>query len=195
MRIRQMISTGCLIGSMAVLPGFASAAEECVAGEPTAASYTWNFQKEATGLIQDLQDQAMKVRDHAARLQSFGYSDELSWQAHADQLSRLKREVNDMGQKLCRLTVIRRELAPWQKQAVNRIAPELQLIADNAQDAITFVNNNQEALWQPTYKRYVDNLYAESNQISNTADNYLAYANAHMKYRELGKELGTKTAS
>lgn len=195
MRIPKMILTGCLAGSMAAFPAFALTAGECVAGRPTAASYTWNFSKEATGLLQDVQAEAHNIQDHAATLKRFTRSTDLSWQSHADQLRQMKTEINDMGQKLCRLQVIRRVLPAWQQQAIDRIAPTVQLIADNAQDAITFLNNHQEALWQPTYRHYVNNLYQESSRLSNTTSEYVQYAQARSQYMALSNELGMKASS
>jgi uncharacterized protein YacL (UPF0231 family) len=194
-RIQKILTIGCLTGALAAMPALAMAPKECVAGKATAASYTWNFRKEATGLLQDVQSEAAQVRNHAAKIQTFGREYEVSWQAHSNQLSRLKTEVDDMGAKLCRLMMIRRVVAPWQQEAIDRIAPQIQLIADNAQDAIHFVNNHQESLWQPAYQRYVSNLYHESKSLSNTVNNFEEYAHARIEYRQLESRLGMKTAS
>lgn len=195
MRIRSLLVSGFLAGSMAALPALAMEPRECAAGKPTAASYTWNFQKEATGLLQDVQTEASQVRQHAANLQTYGRENVVDWQSHADQLDRVRAEVNDMGAKLCRLQEIRRVLAPWQQAAIDRIAPQIRLIADNAKDAIQFANNNQEALWQPVYTKYIANLYHEGQSVSTTVNDFEEYAHTRTAYRELQKTLGMKTAS
>ena len=196
MRIRRWILLGCVAGSLAALPATAAAEPaECVAGKPTAASYTWNFQTEARDLLQQVQSEATQVRQHASVLKHLARNVDFGWESQVDQLDLVKAEVNDMGAKLCRLTVIRRVAAPWQQAAIDRITPELQMIANNADDAIQFVNRHQEALWQPVYTRYVDNLYQEANSVSNTVNNFEAYAHARTEYRELRETLGIKTSS
>jgi hypothetical protein len=196
-RIQKLFATGLCAGVLAALPSAALALEprECVAGHPTAASYTWNFQKEADGLLQDLQNQAAQVQRHAATLRSFARADEVSWQAHADELQQVKAEINDMGQKLCRLTTIRGMLAPWQQEAIDRIGPQIRLAADNAEDAINFLDAHEQTLWQPTYRAYVRNLYQEAHRVSHTVGNFVASAHAQQEYHALAKDLGIKAAA
>jgi uncharacterized protein YoxC len=189
--LQMLLTTGLCAGVLAVFPSaaLALAPRACVAGPPTAASYTWNFQKEADGLLQGLQNQAQQVQRHAATLRTFARTNDVDWQAHSDQLRQVKTEIDDMGKKLCRLTTIRRVLAPWQQQAVDRIGPQVRLAADNAEDAINFMNSHEETLWEPTYRMYVRNLYNEAHQVSNTVDHFQEYARAQHEYRVLAKDL------
>lgn len=177
MKAQKLFAT-CVRRVAATLPAMALAIEprECVASHPMAASDTWDFQQEADGLLQALQNQATQVQRHAAALRSFTRADEVNRQAHTDQLQQIKAEINDMGQKLCRLTSIRRILQPWQQKEVDRIAPQVRLAADSAEGAINFLNSHEQTLWQPTYRRYIRNLDQEANRISNTAGNFMAYA-------------------
>lgn len=181
MRIQKIISTGCLMGALAALPTAALALtpRKCGAGQPTAASYTWNFQKEASGLLQNVRADAAQAENHAATLQTFALNENISWEAHADELNQLKINANDMGKDLCRLTTIRRVLAPWQQQAVDRIAPQIQLIADNAEDAIHFLNHHQETLWRPDYRQYIGNLHHEASHVSHTVRHSETVARLH----------------
>lgn len=187
MTIQKFFATGLCAGVLAALPavGLAMAPRECVPGHPAAVSDTGNFQNRADSLLQDLQNQATQVRRHAATLRSFARSDEVSWQAHADQLRQVKAEINDMGQKLCRLTANRGRLAPWQQQALDRIAPNVRLAADNAEDAINFLNAHQLSLWEPTYRAYVRNLYRDANQVSTAMNHFQQYARAQHQHRVL----------
>jgi len=167
---------------------------ECVSGQPTATSYTWNFRQEANTIFGDIQSDARQVVDHAATLQSFAYGD-LSREAHAVQLMRVKAAVNDMGNKLCRLETIRRVTAPWQQKTIDQIAKTARLMADNTEDAIVFVNSHPEDLWSPTYGTYVNNLYKESRGVARTSANAEEYARTLHEYRGLRNELGLKASS
>lgn len=172
------------------LPSGASTASTCAHGKPTAASYNWDFHREANNLFEEIRGDAEQARDYAARLQSYEDEPELDLQAHGDQLTYLKNEVNDMGRKLCRLETIRRGVAPWQQKTIDRIALHLQLMADNTQDAIVFVNSHQSDLFNQTYWRYADNIYSQANDLTRSVGNAVDYAKVLGEYHQLRGELG-----
>jgi hypothetical protein len=192
MQVKSFTRTLSLISALAVAPVFAVAAspKECQPGPPTAESYQWNFQREASQLLQGIQEDAMNAQDHANLLENFDTNLSVSWRSHAGELTAIKHEVNDMGQKLCRLETIRTALAPWQQKAVDRVAPDVRLMADNVQDAILFLNHNQNTLWLPTYRKYAKNLYQEASTLSQSVKSYEEYAKAHREDLNLGKQLG-----
>ncbi|HJT87775.1 MAG TPA: hypothetical protein VJ732_07955 [Bryobacteraceae bacterium] len=168
MNMKKWLITGGLAGVLAAAPGASMAIEanRCVTGTPTAASYTWNFPKEATRLLNGMRQDANGVADHAAKLEMFATEPNLSWQAHADQLTRIKAEVNDMGMRLCRLQVIQRVSEPWQRQITRRAAPLVQYMADNTEDAINYLNAHQGDFWVPAYRMYTRNLYTEATTLA-----------------------------
>lgn len=183
----------------AVTPASSMAAVQkpctCTPAAPTAASYTWNFSREASQLLGGIQADAAKLQDHASTLNSFDMNPELSWESHADQLMSVRREVNDMGSKLCRLEVIRTAVQPWQRTAIDRVAPTVRLLADNAQDALVYVNANQGNFWTPVYRKYTQNLYAEASTLSHSVKSFEEYAKARREDTLLGKELGLRHSS
>ncbi len=191
---RILMSCACAL-LMAAPAAFAAERCECVAGKPSAASYTWNFQREANQLIQRIQDQASRAAVHAAKLQSYADSPDLSWQIHAAQLSSLKGEINDMGQELCRLETIRSAVAPWQQQTIKRIATDIVLMADNADDAIHYVTSHQRYLWNPTYQKYTDNLAGLSTNLQTTTGRAVEFSRVRAKDRELRQEMETSSSS
>jgi len=81
-------------------------------------------------------------------------------------------------------------LAPWQQAEVDRIAGNLQLLADNTQDAILFLGKHQHELWLPPYARYTSNMFTEATALERSASTAVAYANASKDYRHLRHELG-----
>jgi hypothetical protein len=103
--------------------------------------------------------------------------------------------VNEMSTKLCRLESIRRVTDPWQQQAIDRVASTVNLLADNTQGAIEFMNNHRQELWSSTYKNYVNNLYTDANHLSNSVSDFIQYAQARDHYRTLRNELGLKSSS
>ena len=197
MKLRSWLLGGCVSGALvfAALPSQATPVHECVAGQPTAQSYTWNFQREADGIFEQIHNDATHVTDQAATLQQDVADTDLTWVSHGDSLMRLKASVNDMADKLCRLQAIRRVLAPWQQKTVDRINTEVRLMVDNAQDAITFSNSNPSDLWSPTYSAYVNNLYNEASSLDNSTADAVRYARVRKEYRDLRNDLGVKASS
>lgn len=87
---------------------------------------------------------------------------------HADQLYSVKNEVEDMGKQLCRLESIQNVL-PRDEQhprTIQRVAPLVQLLADNTSDAIRYLNAHEGDFWNPVYQKYALNLNYEADRIS-----------------------------
>jgi hypothetical protein len=197
MTLRSWLLGGCVSGALvfAALPSLAAPAHECVAGQPTAQSYTWNFQREANGIFEDIHTDAAHAAGQAATLQQDVTDTNLTWESHGDTLLKLKASVNDMADKLCRLQAIRRTLAPWQQKTVDRINTEVRLMVDNAQDAIVFSDDNPSSLWSPTYSAYVNNLYNEASSLDTSTADAVRYARVRKEYRDLRNDLGVKATS
>ena len=120
----------------------------------TPALYTWNCKAEANRTFEPVARDDAAVLDHAARLDTFSRQPGIRWQSHGVELDAIKARVNDMGSKLCRLETIRRVLDPWQQREVDRIANRVQLLADNTQDAIQYLNTYQSRLLMPACEMY-----------------------------------------
>jgi hypothetical protein len=197
MNLRVLFWSSCISAAIAVsaAPLVAATISQCVAGEPTAASYTWDFKSEVNTIFKDVQADAQQALYHADKLQSFARDPELDWQTHAGQLEDLKYEVNDMGAKLCRLEAIRRVVAPWQQAEIDRILTSVRLMADNTQDAIAFGDSKPKELWLAPYQKYVTNLYSEADGLTHTMRNAVEFAYVSKQYQELRHELGARTAS
>jgi len=177
------------------VPARAAAAHECVAAKPTAASYTWDFKGEANTIFQAVQADAEQAVNHADMLQSFAQDPGFSWQTHQNELLALKAEINDIGDKLCRLETIRRAVTPWQQAEIDRIATAARLMADNTQDAIRFGNDHQADFWLPAYQKYTNNLYDQARSLANSVGNAVAYARVSRESRDLERKLGMRKSS
>jgi hypothetical protein len=198
MERNQTLRVACIVSLVAAMIPAASAAvrvRQCIAGKPTAASYTWNFQKEADNIFGAIQSDAVKAQYHAEKLKSFAWDMNLSWQGHADQLWQLKTEINDMGGRVCRLETIRRVVAPWQQRTIDRIASTVRLMAVNAQNAIVFLNHNQQMLWSPTYRHYSDHLCLEASSLTQSVAHAVEYARVGAQYQQLRSDIGVKASS
>ena len=162
--LKYLILIGFLSAAMA-LPATASPAGNCGSEGQSAAAYPGDFSQQPNTLLRKIGFDADRVMDHAVTLKNFKGQHDIGWFANADELSRLRAEINDMGAKLCRLEAVRGAVAPRQRKAIDRVATTAQLMADNADAAIAFANSHRDDLWNPAYVKYVHNLYGEANQL------------------------------
>jgi hypothetical protein len=135
-----------------------------VDAEPTPESYTWNFTREGSQLLQRINRDVQMVKEDAADLERQGA--ELDWKTHSIMLNRIKIRVNNVGEELCRLQTIQHTLEPWQQQALARIAPELDIVARNTQNAIEFLQDNRGNLFNPTYEEYLSNVHDRAERVN-----------------------------
>jgi hypothetical protein len=179
MKLLHTVGLATLIAGMVALPPASQAAPQtCPAGKVTPASYTWNFQAEASRLLNRIQADARRAQYRADKLANSSLNGAVPWQVNATQLTGLKHEVNDMGRRLCRLEQIRRVAAPWQQKAIDDAASSVRLMADNVQDAINFLEKYQDNFWEPAYRHNVSNVFHESAQLSQSVKNLEQAANA-----------------
>jgi hypothetical protein len=170
------LKTGSLIASVAGVlllqgPLFAAprACPASVAATPE--SMTWNFPKEGSRLLKDINRKAEEVRMEAAILEVQARDQLVDWQTHAAELTEVRDDINDMGQKLCRLETIRGQLKPPQQSTVDRTASLTKEMAAFTTDAIQFLNDHRDNLWNPTYRAYMDNVYKEAKTVNHTISN------------------------
>jgi len=197
MKSNQMIYSICVSVALAMGPSLfaATRANACVLRPATPASYTWNFQNEANQTFRTILDEAQTIRYFADQLEFLPASGATDWWTQGDMLTQLRASVNDIGGTVCRLEAIRRVVAPWQQNTIDDIISTVTLMADNTQDAITFGNNNQSALWKPVYADYLKNLYNESNRLTKSLNEAVQFARVGSEYNQLKKEVGAKSTS
>jgi hypothetical protein len=179
---------GCFFAGVLVMPAAVSQNRSCVLGAPTAQSYTWNFRQEAQELLSDVGAEAWQVSFHADKLENF--SAQIDWQEHAAELNAIGGEVNDMGSKLCRLEAIRRVVSPWEQKAIDEAAPLITEMANEAQAAITFLDDNRNHLFNPVYHAYSQEMYQQSSKLTHQMNEFDDFGKVHQEDNRLEKSLG-----
>jgi hypothetical protein len=166
MTLNHYLRTVPLITAIVLAPAFAFAnVEYCAAQAPVQPG---DYSKEASGLLDDMHADAYQIAHHASILQGYATDPDVDWEMHADQLYSMKNEVDNMGKQLCRLESMQSVL-PRDEQhpkTIQRIAPLVQLLADNTTDAIHYVNAHQGDFWAPVYQKYASNMNYEANSIA-----------------------------
>ena len=197
MNVSNIVTIGYLLAAIAVTPVISMGSEHrpCKSEEPTAESYTWNFPKEASAVLEEIRADVSKLENQADRLRGFSTNPVIDWQTHASELSSIKAEINDMGAKLCRLEIIRPAVLPWQQQAIDRTAVVVREMANNTEQAISYLNDNQEHLWSPTYRQYATNLYNEGERLSQSIGDFEKLAKLHQQEKDVQTELDMPAGS
>lgn len=161
------LKTGCLIASVLLLQGQLFAAHHaCSTAAATPESMTWNFSKEGSRLLKDINQEAWDVRTEAAKLEMQTRDTRVDWQTHAVELTEVRYDINQMGERLCRLETIRGQLAPEQQSAVDETYRLTKEMATFAQDAIVYLNGHQDYLWNPSYRTYLNDIYKEAKSVN-----------------------------
>jgi hypothetical protein len=137
-------------------------------GAATAKSMTWNFSKEGSRLLNDINRKAQDVRMEAAKLEVQARDPQVDWQTHATELTEVRDDINYMGEKICRLETIRGQLAPLQQSTVDKSATLTKEMANFTTDAIQFLNAHRDNLWSPSYRAYTANVYKEAKTLNHS---------------------------
>src|SRR5437773_9572065 len=149
---------------------------------------TWDFQKEASGSLGDVQVLSGKLRLDAEKLESFPRS-KLSWESHANQLSLVREHVNQIGDRLKRIQEIRHVTSPWQQQAIDRIVPMAVELASRAQAAMEHLNENKSYLFAPTYTDHLSTIAQQAGELTDSVNTFVEYGNTRQKLEQLQQKL------
>lgn len=156
---------------------------------PAVESHAWDFQGEASALLKEVQSLAGKLDRDASTLQALTRTNQVSWQSHADYLSRIREHINPMGDRLERLQGIKHVTAAWQQQAINRIVPVAVVLATRTQAAIEHLNENRGQLFAPTYADHLAVISDCAGEIKESVDNFLELAETQQKLERLQQRI------
>jgi methyl-accepting chemotaxis protein len=122
--------------------------------------------KDAPDMLSQLHQDAQQVRDAADQLETYNREPFLAgWQANAEMLQSMRRQINQMDRTLYRLHTIEGTLPRNEQAEINEVTPAMVELTDTAQLAINFVRNHEDRVWMPKYTAYADEMYNEANRI------------------------------
>ena len=158
-------------------------------GSPQDAAAAQTSQKEVSQLLEQTKAAAAQLERDALVLESFTRG-HLSWQSHAGQLTRIKENINSMGEDAKRLQDLRPAAAPWQQQAIDRIVPLLTEMASLTESAIEYLNAEPNKLHTPEYTEYLKEKAELAAELSALISDTVKYDRAKAKLTDLEKGLG-----
>jgi DNA repair ATPase RecN len=114
---------------------------------------------------------------------------DVSWESHADALTRIKEHVNNMGKIVAKLESERDEASPWQQQAIDRMTPMLKEIADNTTAAIEHLNANHARPVSGNYKDYLEQNADTSHELADMVSSFEQYDRTRTRLERLQDKL------
>ncbi len=144
--VRNFVLTGLALFLAAVMT---SAFQEPVSQEESVQD-----SEQITELFQKAKAETAQLQRDSHDLIAYHRSP-LSWQSHAFQLGQIKEHVNEVGELEQQLRDARESGSPWQQEAIDRINPLLQELADNLTSTINHLNEHRNGLFASPYPEYV----------------------------------------
>jgi hypothetical protein len=144
--------------------------------------------REVTQLLEDAMSQVADLQRDSDELESFTRSN-LSWQSHADELTRIGDRINTLGKTLEKLESMRSSASPWQREAMDRIVPLAKKLASNTTAAIEHLNKNPTHLNDPQYQQYLKSNAEVARNLSSLVKDFVEYGKTKSTMESLESRL------
>jgi hypothetical protein len=178
-----------MLGTLFLMtPLLASNSKEEAKADDTPA-YNWAYAEEASGLLQQIRSLSAQAAEGADYLNMASRRHSLNWRSHALHLNEISIHINTMGERLDRLQEIHSMIAPWQQKAVERVVPTAVALAVHTEEAIAFLNQNQQRLWTPTYAARVSAMAEHVEEINCTVSMFLDYGKTSDRLKGLENQI------
>jgi len=143
----------------------------------------------ASTLLAEIKREAAQLTRHADTLRTFAGNPQYSWQSHTFYLNKVKGHINAVGERTAELQQIRYAVLPWQEQAITEVTSHAAQVAASTQAAIIYLNENQGRHFVPEYRDHLTAIADRSEDMKQTVDKFLDYAQTQQKLQRLQNEL------
>ena len=163
---KGVLAVAMLCVAPGALPASATASQP---GAGTLKSRKGAFASNASSLLQQVQNDAQRVRNNADRLEARLREPFLNdWESDGSLLERMRARVNAMDKLLLQLRTNHSKALPWQQQAIERIAPSVVNLTDTTEAAVVSLNQNQGEVYQSNVYGLSQDLYNQAGLITKT---------------------------
>jgi len=144
--------------------------------------------QQLTQVLGEARDEAAELARDADEMESL-IGNDVSWEAHAVMLDRVKDHVNNMARIVAKLSEIRPSGSELQQQAVERILPLVKELAANTTAAINYLNQNKSRPKTDPYTQYLHDNVETAHQLSSTGSSLFEYEKSMTKIAKLKNKL------
>ena len=151
----------------------------------TSPTANWAEAGRATAMINQIQNQAWKVRREVGPLAVEG--EQLNWQIHSSRLGEIRTQVNEMSRDLSQLSEMKNQLEPWQQQLVHSMTRNIHELVYQTQAAIKTLAAQRDtlALALTQYPGYLNAIYHNANHLAGSIGTFTGYVSAAQKLAAL----------
>jgi septal ring factor EnvC (AmiA/AmiB activator) len=142
-------------------------------------------QRQLAAQLSDFKRAAFEMRREADTLSVATPGKRLHWKSHADRLSKLKGQVNQLGQNLADLEAQVSEATDTQAMAIEHARPHLAAVADNVTRAIRLLNGDRNSVHGMEYAEAVNDIYSHADALHSKLDTILDYDASRMRLESL----------
>ncbi len=152
------------------------------------------YSAEISRLLKETMFYASQAESDAAELESYSQSD-LSWESHAEQLERMRDDVNNMVVLVQRMNVLRSDGSSWQQDGIDQINPLLEEMVDRLTTTITEGNKHPELVRMMKFRNYVHACADTASQTHKLISDLVAYDRTRSREVVLEHNLGLHPAT
>jgi hypothetical protein len=141
-------------------------------------------------LLSEAKTMAFQLKEDAVAMEGFTRMN-VSRESHAVAINQIREHVNALEKQEAKLKDARTEAAPWQKSAIDQIAPYLDELEGYTSAVIERLTDQPKRLFTDEYK---DFLQANADYATDLADmiaNFVDYGKTRDRVERLGNKLET----
>ena len=142
--------------------------------------------EQVTKLLSEAKTMAYQLREDAVLMETFTRQN-VSWQSHSAAIATIRDHVNALGRQEQKLKDAKASAAPWQRTAIDRIAPYLDELTGYISAAIEHINEKQHTLAE--YNDYLEANADYATDLANMIANFVDYGKARQRVDRLGAKL------
>jgi hypothetical protein len=101
----------------------------------------------------------------------------------------MRKHVNDLGRTVKSLNDAKAEGSPWQQEAIDRIDPLLQQMADQLSTTIKHLNDHKNQIHFQNYRDYTAANYELASRTAGMISDFVDYGKAKAKAESLERKL------
>lgn len=145
--------------------------------------------KPINDLLRQTETHAMLANHDAELLESYTRATAMSWQSHANRLISMKEHANNLIEDFNKLSSMKEQGSPWQKEAIERVAPLVQEMSTHLTATIRHLNDNKPRIHMPPYRDYAKANREYMSKTSQLISDFVEYGETRAKVDSLESTL------
>jgi hypothetical protein len=149
---------------------------------------------EVAELLAQVKSKAVTLEKDTEHLAQWTMARQVSWQTHTAQINVIRGHINEAGKLLTRLNETRTTASPWQHEAMDRIQPLLQELADNTTTLIDHLNDSKHNVHLSDYRDSAKAGADTAKELAALVRDYVEYGEHEAEFRRLQDKLTSATS-